>query len=111
MFCAGLFLLAAGAGYSSFTRSLISFYVQEKQRSRVFALVGMVEVVGNIYSQPMLAGLFSLGLGLGGAWVGLPYLGLAGLLVISIVLLSFVRLSERADEDKGGESAVEDDGT
>jgi MFS family permease len=94
VFCVGLFFMAVGSGYSSFTRSLISFHIKTELRSRAFALVGMVEVLGNIYSQPMLAGLFSLGLDLGGEWIGLPYLGLALLLVFSLLLLSFVSVSD-----------------
>ncbi|KAH8897364.1 MFS general substrate transporter [Thozetella sp. PMI_491] len=100
VFCIGLFLMAMGAGYSSLTRSLISFYIKPEFRSRVFALVGMVEVVGNIYSQPMLAGLFTLGLQLGGPWIGLPYLGVALILVFSLALLFFIRLVEVTEESE-----------
>lgn len=104
VFCVGLFLMAAGSGYSSFTRSLISFHIKAELRSRAFALVGMVEVLGNIYSQPMLAGLFSLGLDLGGEWVGLPYLCLALLLVFSLLLLYLVKMSDMDEEDVRPES-------
>ena len=92
IFCLGLFLMAAGAGYNSLLRSLISFHIKPEHRSRIFALVGMVEVLGNIYAQPMLAGLFSLGLKLGGLWIGLPYLGVTLLMVACLTLLFFVRV-------------------
>ncbi|KAH8657909.1 major facilitator superfamily domain-containing protein [Xylariales sp. PMI_506] len=108
VFCLGLFLMAVGSGYNSLTRSLISFFIKPELRSRVFALVGMVEVVGNIYSQPLLAGLFSLGLQLGGGWIGLPYYGLALLLVFSLVLLFFVKVVQRAEEEDDDDSVAGD---
>lgn len=68
----------------------------------------MVEVFGNTYGPPLIARLFELGLGLGGRWIGLPYIGVSLLVVLSVTLLLFVRLpglekqpgsaAERVDE-------------
>ncbi|KAI1502946.1 major facilitator superfamily domain-containing protein [Biscogniauxia marginata] len=91
-FIFGLVLMALGSGFGSFARSLMSLYVDPEHRSRLFSLVGMVEVVGSVYAQPMLAGLFALGMKLGGGWIGLPYYGLSVLVAICGSLLLFVRL-------------------
>lgn len=91
-FDCGLLLLAVGSGYSSLARSLMSLYVDSSSRSRLFCIVGMTDVIGSIYSQPMLAGLFSWGMKLGGCWIGLPYWSLTFLLVPATVLLLFVRV-------------------
>ncbi|CAN8101424.1 unnamed protein product [Discula destructiva] len=99
-FLFGLVLLALGSALFSFINSLMSLYVDPKHRSRLFGLVGMVQILGQIYAQPMLAELFALGMKLGGEWIGLPYFGLALLLALVTGLLLFVRVSpkmKRAD--------------
>lgn len=106
-FVLGLAVLAAGAGCTSLLRSLMSLYVDPAHRSRLFGLAGMVEIVGSIYAQPMLAGLFSLGMRLGGGWIGLPYFGLAVLVAALVTLLFFVRVPKEALEQP--ESAAEED--
>ncbi|KAI1298242.1 major facilitator superfamily domain-containing protein [Xylaria venustula] len=95
-FVFGLILMAIGSGFSSLSKSLMSIYVDPQHRSRLFSLVNMVEVLGSVFSQPLLAGLFSLGLRWHGAWIGLPYLGLAALIAISGTLLLFVRIPRTA---------------
>lgn len=102
-FVLGLALLAMGSGSTSLLRSLMSLYVDPEHRSRLFGLVGMVEIVGQICVQPMLAGLFSLGLQLGGEWIGLPYFGVMILVTMVTTLLLFVRVPKRVEDP-----AVED---
>lgn len=94
-FIIGLALLALGSGLTSLVRSLMSCYVDPVHRSRLFGTVGMVEILGAVYADPMLAGLFSLGMKLGGAWIGFPYDGLSVLVTLVTGLLLFVRLPKR----------------
>ncbi|OTB04419.1 hypothetical protein M426DRAFT_320782 [Hypoxylon sp. CI-4A] len=91
-FVFGLMLMALGSSFNSLTRSLMSLYVDPEHRSRLFSLVGMTEVIGSVYAQPLLAGLFALGMRLGGGWIGLPYYGLSVLIVITSTLLYFVKI-------------------
>ncbi|KAI1425755.1 major facilitator superfamily domain-containing protein [Xylaria sp. FL1777] len=106
-FVFGLVLMALGSGFGSLSKSLMSIYVDQEHRSRLFSLVGMVEVLGSVFSQPMLAGLFSLGLKWHGAWIGLPYLGVAALIAFSGALLIFVRIP-RASSAASVSSDTED---
>ncbi|KAI1342802.1 major facilitator superfamily transporter [Xylariaceae sp. FL0016] len=123
LFVAGLVVMALGSAFGSLTRSTMSLYVDPAHRSRLFSVVGMVEVLGSVYAQPMLAGLFSLGMrlegggddgddgddGRGRGWLGLPYFGLAALVAAAGCLLCFVRLPGKrgagdgapADEEEG----------
>ncbi|KAK7985378.1 major facilitator superfamily transporter [Apiospora saccharicola] len=91
-FVFGLFVLSLGSGFNSLIRSLMSLYVDPEHRSRLFSLVGMAEVAGAMYGPPLLAGLFALGMRLGGAWIGLPYWGMACLCLLVIGALTFVRV-------------------
>ncbi|KAI5922044.1 MFS general substrate transporter [Camillea tinctor] len=108
-FACGLVLAALGSGFGSLSKSLMSLYVEPAQRSRLFSLVGMVEVLGSVYAHPMLAGLFSLGMRLGGRWIGLPYYGLAVLVAACGSLLLFVRLPKSAvgeEAESAGEGTI-----
>ncbi|KAI1436866.1 major facilitator superfamily domain-containing protein [Xylaria sp. CBS 124048] len=97
-FVFGLFLMALGSGFGSLSKSLMSIYVDPAHWSRLFSIVGMIEMVGSIFSLPLLAGLFTLGLEWHGVWIGLPYLGLAVLIAVTGSLLIFVRVP-RQDGD------------
>lgn len=104
-FIFGLVILSLGSGTFSLVRSLMSLYVDPIHRSRLFGLIGMVEIVGQIYAQPMLAELFSLGMRLGGKWIGLPYFGLSVLVAAATALLLFVRVSPKAKAQAATENA------
>lgn len=92
LFILGLLILTFGSGHSSLIRSLMSIYVDPVFQSRLFSVVCMIEVIGSLYGSPMMAGLFTLGLRLGGGWIGLPYYGLAFLCAFCIGILFFVRV-------------------
>jgi hypothetical protein len=100
VFLLGLMILAIGSGYNSLVRSLMSLYVDEKYLSRLFSLVGMVEIIGSLFGAPMMAGLLTVGMRLGGEWIGLPYYGLAGLCGVCIGILWFVRLPEHGESEE-----------
>ncbi|XDG08372.1 hypothetical protein ABKA04_007987 [Annulohypoxylon sp. FPYF3050] len=107
IFIIGLLLMAVAASFNSLTRSLMSLYVDPEHRSRLFSLVGMVEVVGSVYAQPFLATLFAVGMKLRGGWIGLPYFGLSILVAITGSLLYFVKVPK---EVKDSSSTHEDGG-
>lgn len=102
VFVFGLFLMALGSGGPSLTRSLMSLYVDPEHRSRLFSILGMTAVIGDLYGSPMLAGLFALGMKLsekhGEGWIGLPYYGLSVLAAVTIGILVFVRVPKHAKD-------------
>ncbi|KAH8195566.1 hypothetical protein TruAng_010266 [Truncatella angustata] len=97
VFVCGLFVLALGSGAGSYIPSTLAFYIDKEHRTRMFSLVGIVQVMGSLYAEPMLAGLFTLGMRIGGIWIGLPYLGVAVLCGVAFLLLRFVRLPRECD--------------
>lgn len=102
-FVCGLFLMALGSGAGSYIPSTMAFYVDKEHRTRMFSLIGIVQIMGSLYSMPLLAALFSAGMKMGGIWIGLPYLGVAVLCVLASVLLAFVRLSKADNNENVGE--------
>lgn len=114
-FVCGLFIMALGSGAGSYIGSTLTFYVDQEHRTRMFSVLGMVNIAGNVYAMPALAGLFTLGMRLGGEWISLPYLGVSTLCMTALIMLLFVRLPRAEVEDDsqlsacdGSDTAVED---
>ncbi|KAK9784882.1 putative Major facilitator superfamily transporter [Seiridium cardinale] len=107
VFICGLFILGFGSGTGSYVSSILASFVDKEHRTRMFSLLGVMQIVGSLYAMPMLAGLFTVGMKLGGFWIGLPYLGVAAQCAVAIVLVAFVTLSKTV---KGG-STREDHST
>ncbi|KAI8242176.1 Efflux pump ustT [Colletotrichum sp. SAR 10_99] len=105
-FIGGLAILSLGTGWGSYVKSVSNVYVDAAHRTRLFSIISLVETAGQTYAQPLLAGLFSLGMKMGGLWIGLPYLGVAAFCLIALTLLLIVRLPppEGKVPEDGGES-------
>jgi hypothetical protein len=91
-FVGGILVMALGSGAGSYMNSTISLFAGVENTTRVFSLVAIVETIGAVYAKPALAGLFTLGMRLGGTWIGLPYIGVAGSCVAVMIMLLFLRL-------------------
>ncbi|KAF6811789.1 major facilitator superfamily transporter [Colletotrichum sojae] len=106
-FIFGLAILSLGTGWGSYVKSISTVFVDAAHRTRLYSIMSLVEMVGQTYAEPMLAGLFSLGMRMGGLWIGLPYLGVAGFCALALMLLLIVRLpdqeSKRTAEEGGAD--------
>lgn len=80
-----------GIGFASLEKALAAAYVGKEETSRLYALTGMVETLGSFIAAPSLAWAFATGVKAGGAWMGLPFWYVAGLSVIALVAVCFVR--------------------
>lgn len=98
VFIFGLVILALGTGFVSLIRTLMSLYVDPEHRSRLFGIISMIEIIGSIYARPMLAELFSMGMKMGGQWIGLPYYGVMALFAVTTILFVFVRVPKKAGD-------------
>ncbi|KAK4119330.1 MFS general substrate transporter [Parathielavia appendiculata] len=92
LFSIGLLWLALGSGMTSLIRSLINAQVEEHHVGTVNTLIGFMEMVGMTTASPLLAKSLSVGLNLGGAWIGLPFVTTALLFLISTTMLWTFRL-------------------
>ncbi len=101
VFIFGLAILAFGVSGEGFLKSVATLYVTAKQRSRLFTILGLAAIASDLWVSPALAALFSLGMRLGGIWIGLPYFGLSGICVLmfSMALFLDLPLSPMADEE------------
>ncbi|KAI1435827.1 major facilitator superfamily domain-containing protein [Xylaria sp. CBS 124048] len=76
-FVCGLVLMAFGVSAEGFMKNIATLYATAEQRSRLFTILGLSAIGGDIWISTALAKLFELGMGLGGSWIGLPYLGVS----------------------------------
>ncbi|KAM4068169.1 major facilitator superfamily protein [Hirsutella rhossiliensis] len=100
----GLVVNTLGAGLAAVCRSLAAYLVSAHHTAKLQTLIGMTEALGSLFAGPALAGMLSAGMKSEGAWMGLPYLGLAAFLSLTTLLpLFFVRfpagLTAQASDD------------
>ncbi|KAI0382507.1 MFS general substrate transporter [Hypomontagnella monticulosa] len=107
VFVVGLLVMSLGSGSTSFFKSIGASHVDAEHRSRLFTIMTLLEVSSNIWTTPMLAGLFTVGMRLGGIWIGLPYLGVSLACFFMFMFSLFVQPSPNRGEDE--ESPPEDE--
>ncbi|KAI0906277.1 major facilitator superfamily domain-containing protein [Ustulina deusta] len=103
-FIFGLIILAFGVSSEGYLKRIATLYVTAEQRTRLFTILGLSAIASDLWLSPSLAALFSLGMRLGGVWIGLPYFGISGLCVLMfcaslfLKLPSYSRVDEASDE-------------
>ncbi|KAI1653457.1 MFS general substrate transporter [Daldinia decipiens] len=100
VFITGLVVMSLGSGSASFIKSIATSHVDIEHRSRLFSIMALLDVGSNIWATPALAGLFTLGMRLGGVWIGLPYLGVSISCIMMLILALFVRTPRTDRDDK-----------
>ncbi|KAL4929070.1 putative MFS transporter [Aspergillus undulatus] len=98
-FVTGVSVMALGWGFTSALRSVASATVSDAQIGLLNTTIALVQGVGGVFASPALAGAFNYGLGVGGGWVGLPFLVAAVLFGVSGGVAGVVRVG-------GGRGAV-----
>jgi hypothetical protein len=98
----GLILVASGSGQESLVRSIATDLVDVSEISVVYSAITIMRNIGDSVAGPIYAGLYAGGLGMGGTWLGLPFIFASGLFVV--VCLLFVAL-----RDNSGYEVVPDD--
>ncbi|KAL2016178.1 hypothetical protein VTK56DRAFT_4096 [Thermocarpiscus australiensis] len=94
-FSFGLVLFALGSGMSGLIRSLLNALVEEHHVGTVNTLAGFMEVVGMTVVGPLLAESLKVGLDMGGAWEGLPFITAGLFFLVSTAILWSFRLPNR----------------
>jgi PCFT/HCP family folate transporter-like MFS transporter 1/3 len=109
LFLVGLTIGTLGSADTSFARAVATAYVEPHMTSQLYALTSMAETSGAFIGGPVLAWCFGVGLSRGGMWRGLPWFYAAGLLVVALGALMFVRRPEGEEMDgrEGGDGNSE----
>jgi len=92
-----LAIAALGQGTTLFTRSFLSSLLPPDQIARAYSLISVIEMIGAMLGSPVLAGLFALGLSLGGQWIGLPFFVMGIVSAVFIAVMFAIRLRRHED--------------
>ena len=95
MLCFGLVWMSLGAGMSQLTRSLLSALTEEHHVGTVNSLITFMELAGAMLAGPVLAKSLSVGMSIGGFWIGIPFFAAAGFLAIATAIVFIFRLPAR----------------
>jgi MFS family permease len=89
-----------GYGFSAAVRSLLTSLVRPDQISRMYAILSILDTIGNLVSGPVLSGAYSWGLHRGGLWSGSVF-GIVALLfaVVCLPIFLFKLPVVEVDED------------
>jgi MFS family permease len=95
-----LVLYAAGCGFGSFVRSLLSSLLVPDMLGTLYMILSVVDTLSGLISGPLCAEALKLGVRLHGFWHGLPYMLSAGLCIVAACLMFAVTVEDRV---KGNE--------
>jgi PCFT/HCP family folate transporter-like MFS transporter 1/3 len=91
LFLVGLTVGTIGSSHGPLCRAIATSYVEPQQTSRLYALISMLETGGAMLGGPVLAWCFNIGLSKKGMWTGLPWFYVAGLVLVALASLTFLR--------------------
>ncbi len=91
LFLVGLTIGTIGSSHGPLCRAIATSYVEPQQTSRLYALMSMLETGGALLGGPVLAWCFNIGLSRKGLWIGLPWFYVAGLVLMALAPLAFVK--------------------
>lgn len=99
LFIFGLFVSTFGAADSPLARATVTHFIEPEFTSRLYALIGMSEVLGSFIGGPVLALLFTKGLQWKGIFMGLPFYYIGFLCFLAYFALLFVRAPAKKEDD------------
>ncbi|KAG0158351.1 MFS multidrug transporter, putative [Penicillium digitatum] len=98
----GQVILSIGSSFTVTTRSLATSLVQLDHAGTLYSAISIAQALGTLVSGPIFANLFRLGMHLGTAWMGLPFLQASLFFVVAVIAVWHIRLglSPRANEEE-----------
>ncbi|OQE40910.1 hypothetical protein PENCOP_c005G08128 [Penicillium coprophilum] len=98
----GQVILSIGSSFVISTRSLATSLVQPDHAATLYSAIAIAQGVGTLVSGPLFAKLFQLGMHLGPAWTGLPFLQASLFFAVAVTALWNIRLgpSPQANDEE-----------
>ncbi|KAJ5458653.1 Major facilitator superfamily domaingeneral substrate transporter [Penicillium sp. IBT 31633x] len=98
----GVVVLSIGSAFMITTRSLATSLVSPDHVGTLYSAIAIAQGMGTLISGPLFANLFRLGMHLGNAWVGLPFLQAALFFAVAVAAVWHVRLGPptRANDEE-----------
>lgn len=88
----GLVILSLGSSFMITTRSLVTSLVSPDHVGTLYSGIGVSQALGTFVAGSLFAYLFRLGMHLGDAWMGMPFLQAALFFVVATMAVWRVRI-------------------
>lgn len=88
----GLVILSLGSAFMITARSLVTALVAPDHVGTLYSAIGLSQAIGQFIAGPLFAYLFRLGMHLGDAWMGMPFLQAAVFFAVATVAVWRVRI-------------------
>ncbi|RAK73277.1 putative MFS multidrug transporter [Aspergillus fijiensis CBS 313.89] len=96
----GIVLFSLGAAFAVSCRSFVTSLVPPDRVGTLYSSAAAITSSGMVIASPLLAYAFRLGLRLGPAWFGLPFLLAGGMYLLASVSLLHLRVPDRVHADE-----------
>lgn len=96
----GLVILSIGTAFLVTTRSLATTLVLPDHVGTLYSAIAIAQGLGILVSGPLFANFFRLGMHLGTAWLGLPFLQAALFFVVAVAAIWHVNLEPTRGDDE-----------
>ncbi|KAJ6054656.1 hypothetical protein N7444_003754 [Penicillium canescens] len=103
----GQIILSMGMAFAVNSRSLATALVLPDHVGTLYSALAITQSAGMLVAGPLFANLFRLGMHLGNAWIGLPFLQASLFFVIAVVAVWRIRLGPSRISDEEQESSAE----
>lgn len=92
----GQIILSIGSSFLVTTRSLATALVLPDHVGTLYSVIAIAQSVGVLVAGPLFVNLFRLGMHLGNAWMGLPFLQASLFFVMAVAAICRIRLGPPA---------------
>jgi MFS family permease len=96
----GLVIMSLGSAFMITMRSLVTSLVLPDHVGTLYSAIGISQALGMFVAGPLFAYLFKLGMHLGNAWMGMPFLQAALFYMVATIAVWRVRISRSTDEEQ-----------
>jgi MFS family permease len=96
----GLVIMSLGSAFMITMRSLVTSLVLPDHVGTLYSAIGISQAFGMFVAGPLFAYLFKLGMHLGNAWMGMPFLQAALFYMVATVAVWRVRIGRSTDEEQ-----------
>lgn len=95
----GLVLLCLGSAFPITARSLATSMVPPDHVGTLYSAIAITQSLGILVSGPLFAYLYRIGLHVGGAWMGLPFVQAGLFYMIATIAMRFIRVPQTAQDE------------
>lgn len=95
LFISAMIFAECGGGLQAALSGIVTQLVDQTHIALVMTVLSMFFTISEMVAGPLMAQMFRVGMDLGGAWIGMPYIASAAILSVGTVLVIFAPIGRR----------------